>query len=558
MTNALGIPPITAAEWMAGAVGAILLVLLAFAAFHRILLRMALRNIPRRRAQSVLIVFGVMLATLIITASLAVGDTSNYSLQAIEMRQIAGIDGAITRATSTDVQGAGMTDADFFTTDQANSAIATARSDSNVAATTGAIVTPGSMFDVSTGQTSSENVAIWGIGTDFASAWGPLHSRSGGTLDVASLGPTDVIVGSSLADHLAAKVGDQLQLYVVEHPVTTTIRGILDTEVNPSISVHGPIVNSVLLPLAELRTLIDRPTGYNVIFVHFNGSGGLDDLGAQGATGDEVTRHMRAALTDQQSALDLWAYVDTPAIKAQVAKVRDNASFLDPDKQLSQQLLNELNRPAPTDEFKSLMSNRFVVRILSQAVAQSVPQSDLQNVEQALNARLIALHVDTPAASDVKSLLSRPAVTAALQHAAAADSTQQGIAALLTAMQQPGVTPEFKATVGSPDVQKLIAGAIEAGTPDQLSSFEAIANRLNISQFQTYKADAVVFAQESGIIITGALLAVSFFSICVGVLLIFLIFVMLAAERRAEMGMSRAVGLKRRHLTEMFLFEGMA
>ncbi len=41
-------------------------------------------------------------------------------------------------------------------------------------------------------------------------------------------------------------------------------------------------------------------------------------------------------------------------------------------------------------------------------------------------------------------------------------------------------------------------------------------------------------------------------------LLIFLIFVMLAAERRAEMGMSRAVGLKRRHLTEMFLFEGVA
>src|SRR5437588_771502 len=63
-------------------------------------------------------------------------------------------------------------------------------------------------------------------------------------------------------------------------------------------------------------------------------------------------------------------------------------------------------------------------------------------------------------------------------------------------------------------------------------------------------------AQPSAL--TGALLAVSFFSICVGVLLIFLIFVMLAAERRAEMGMSRAVGLKRRHLTQMFLFEGTA
>ena len=41
-------------------------------------------------------------------------------------------------------------------------------------------------------------------------------------------------------------------------------------------------------------------------------------------------------------------------------------------------------------------------------------------------------------------------------------------------------------------------------------------------------------------------------------LLIFLIFVMLAAERRSEMGMARAVGMQRLHLTETFLAEGMA
>ena len=41
-------------------------------------------------------------------------------------------------------------------------------------------------------------------------------------------------------------------------------------------------------------------------------------------------------------------------------------------------------------------------------------------------------------------------------------------------------------------------------------------------------------------------------------MLIFLIFVMLAAERRAEMGMARAIGTKRRHLIQQFLFEGYA
>jgi putative ABC transport system permease protein len=47
------------------------------------------------------------------------------------------------------------------------------------------------------------------------------------------------------------------------------------------------------------------------------------------------------------------------------------------------------------------------------------------------------------------------------------------------------------------------------------------------------------------------------FSLAIGLLLIFLIFVLLAAERRAEMGMARAIGMQRRHLVLMFLFEGM-
>jgi putative ABC transport system permease protein len=42
------------------------------------------------------------------------------------------------------------------------------------------------------------------------------------------------------------------------------------------------------------------------------------------------------------------------------------------------------------------------------------------------------------------------------------------------------------------------------------------------------------------------------------VLLIFLIFMMLAAERRSEMGMARAVGMKRSHLVQQFIAEGAA
>jgi putative ABC transport system permease protein len=48
------------------------------------------------------------------------------------------------------------------------------------------------------------------------------------------------------------------------------------------------------------------------------------------------------------------------------------------------------------------------------------------------------------------------------------------------------------------------------------------------------------------------------FSIAAGILLIFLIFVMLATERRGELGIARAIGTQRRHLIQMYLYEGIA
>ena len=47
------------------------------------------------------------------------------------------------------------------------------------------------------------------------------------------------------------------------------------------------------------------------------------------------------------------------------------------------------------------------------------------------------------------------------------------------------------------------------------------------------------------------------FSVMAGILLIFLIFVMLAAERRRELGIARAVGMQRGHVMQMFITEGM-
>jgi putative ABC transport system permease protein len=72
------------------------------------------------------------------------------------------------------------------------------------------------------------------------------------------------------------------------------------------------------------------------------------------------------------------------------------------------------------------------------------------------------------------------------------------------------------------------------------------------------KKDALDLADEAGTAFMTLFTTFGTFSIAAGILLIFLIFVMLAAERRGELGIARAVGTRRGHLVQMFTFEGAA
>ena len=69
------------AMWMALTLVVVLLAIVVSALRNRVFLKLALRNIPRRPAQTALIVVGLMLSTMIIAASLGVGDTITNSIR---------------------------------------------------------------------------------------------------------------------------------------------------------------------------------------------------------------------------------------------------------------------------------------------------------------------------------------------------------------------------------------------------------------------------------------------------------------------------------------------
>jgi len=97
------------------------------------------------------------------------------------------------------------------------------------------------------------------------------------------------------------------------------------------------------------------------------------------------------------------------------------------------------------------------------------------------------------------------------------------------------------------------AGA--ALSDDVVALLNPVADELGL-EVKTLKKDAIEDADAAGASFIAFFTTFGTFSIAAGILLIFLIFVMLAAERRGELGIARAIGTRRGHLVEMFTFEG--
>jgi len=75
--------------------------------------------------------------------------------------------------------------------------------------------------------------------------------------------------------------------------------------------------------------------------------------------------------------------------------------------------------------------------------------------------------------------------------------------------------------------------------------------------FWAIKADGIESAQQTSDQVSQIFIIMSSFAIIAGVALIINIFVMLAEERKPEMGISRAIGMQRNDLTQSFMFEGI-
>jgi len=131
------------------------------------------------------------------------------------------------------------------------------------------------------------------------------------------------------------------------------------------------------------------------------------------------------------------------------------------------------------------------------------------------------------------------------------------VPAALAASQGGEVTPEVRALLANMNIRTWLTSLdLPAADRAELASAFSALNQFDV--LTPLSKETVLLASDiGGSIFTSLFSVFGFFSVIAGILLIFLIFVMLAAERRSEMGIARAIGVQRNHLVEMFASEGM-
>ena len=243
---------------------------------NRVLFFIGVRNIPRRRAQTVLIIVGLMLSTVIISTAFSIGDTVNYSITNQAYSRLAHIDETVQAAT-------GDNSGDLFSSSSAVSAkpIPQGQADQFVDAfkavdgVDGAVTViraPVPASNPRAGQTEPFAILVGVDGRNMA-AFPDIESTDGTVLSIDSLARDEIYANSSAADKLDIVKDDKITIFVGGQPNIFTVKEIVKDRALTGAAAG--IMKGFTLSLARAQELLKRPG--EVDFIAISNNGGVRD-----------------------------------------------------------------------------------------------------------------------------------------------------------------------------------------------------------------------------------------------------------------------------------------
>ena len=230
-----------------------------FALRNPVVLKMAVRNIPRRRAQTVLIVAGLMLATLLFSASFATGDTLAHSVRVLTVKQLGQLDETVF-SDDQDTSGAPA-----FIPAETAEAIRSALDGAPVDGVMPAISLSAPAVSLSS-ERNVPRLQVQGLDPVHAGGFGSYFGADGDELNLGALGDNELYLSTNAADDLRAEPGDQIALFFEEIPVAVSVAGVFDEGGGTS----SPAPLSVMR-LSDMQVLLGEQGNINYVFISNEG-----------------------------------------------------------------------------------------------------------------------------------------------------------------------------------------------------------------------------------------------------------------------------------------------
>ncbi len=469
MQQLFGIPTF----WLAVVLLCILIVFAVIIGYYArsrpILVKLGIRNVPRRLAQSILITMGLMLSTTIIATSLGIGDTVTNSIRVDALTALGHTDEIISSPQAQLFGGVHLPDGAIEEIQQV--AAADNRIDGVMPVFHASLPT----IDPRTTRTEAQ-MRVTGYDPNAQGGFGDLvtakpewdgGSQAGKVVKLSDLRATnteenarnDVFLNEDAARELSAKKGDRV---IIVTPTDSWQMNVLAIVRNGGLAGGGGSNPIAIVRLDLAQAMMGQPGKYTEVLISNRGGleGGLD-------LSDEVTGSLRLRFSDRETAQEIYEILGDPKALAlyDFAIEGENASRDLQDDIAA--LRSELGRGTMSDDFISLVADR------------------------------------------------------------------QFSSTLVTILIRGGLTVEA----------------------ERLNALNLEFFRLSVDDV---KADRLELAEQTGSQFISLFSVFGSISIIVGLLLIFLVFVLLAAARSSEIGMSRAVGMRQGHVVQIFTFEGVS
>jgi putative ABC transport system permease protein len=472
MASLLGVSAASILIGLLLAVVAILVWVVLLAWRAPLLVRLGLRNVPRRRTRAALIVLGLMLSTTVAGSALGTGDAMRYTVRSVVTESLGTVDEVVVAnppqrdlgnqlrsLTQPGIASLAASGLSYFPAEQVEHLNAATEGHDQIAALSPAIADQVSIINPAQQQLTS-SAFLLALPTTIPGAFGTLTADDN-PLDLAGLGADQIVVNAAAADSLSLQAGTELRMLppdgawsgkAIDEPWVVQVAAVVD---NGGILGNQP---ALVVPLPRYQQMIGQLGMINqVLVVNKGGVASVDRT-------DPALEALRGLLINRDAARQLHDLLAAPSSQQGLA---DAASVVD------QRFRNEI-------------------------------------------------------------------------------ATLRGEAA------KPEVSDRFVSIVTDPQMRIALYQLARAGLrgEQQRTAFRLVRTITDLSVLPV-KQQGVDQANDYGQVVTTVFLVLGVFSFAASLLLIFLTFSLLAADRSAELATMRAMGMRNRQVMGVFLVEGL-